>query len=362
MVNHHRLFWSTFWLIIIFLLSIYIFAKYQMLKKIEEPRVAVINDFVNVSKELADEIKRHLPANFQKIDEELLNKTQQPIEQSIEQQINASFEHVYKQIPVLANFHYSLIGEYSEIAAILSSKSESETHKILFERSNFDANLEKNLEQVQKEAIELLAKAVRNINDYTQQSLQLSHAELELINKTLAITLEDTKQRFSHTLMTVRVAGVGVAGAGSALLVAGSGKLLAKTVSKKAATKVLTKLAAKTAVKATGISGGAAAGAAIGGAAGSVVPLIGNAAGAVVGGIIGGVAAWVVTDKIIIEVDEYLNRPEFEAELKALIDEEKSVMKTRLKELYTNTFKQIAEQHKTALKEKITVKDLIEGK
>lgn len=362
-ISHHHLFWSIFWLTIIFLLSIYVFAKYQMLKKIEEPRIEVNNQgLITVAKQFADEIKRHLPENFQKIDEELLNKTKQPIEQSIEQKIDASFEQVYKQIPALADFHYSLTGEYTEIAAILSASSESTTNQILFEQSNFDANLEKNLEQVQKEAIELLAKAVRNINSYTQQSLQLSNTEIDLINKTLALTLEDTKQRFSYTLTTLRVAGVGVAGAGSALLVAGGGKLLAKTVSKKAATKVLAKLAAKTAIKATGIGGGAAAGAAIGGAAGSVVPLVGNAAGAVVGGVIGGVAAWVATDKIIIEVDEYLNRPEFEAELKALIDEQKNTIKTDLKALYAKTFAQIAEQHKTALKEKITVKELIEGK
>jgi hypothetical protein len=46
--------------------------------------------------------------------------------------------------------------------------------------------------------------------------------------------------------------------------------------------------------------------------------------GAAVCGIVGGAAAWFLTDAAVINIDEYFNREDFEAELRAILDEDRA--------------------------------------
>ena len=41
-------------------------------------------------------------------------------------------------------------------------------------------------------------------------------------------------------------------------------------------------------------------------------------------GIVGGAAAWFLTDAVVVNIDEYFNREDFEAELRAILDEDRA--------------------------------------
>ena len=53
------------------------------------------------------------------VDDELNGKAKAEIDAFIDEKADALFAPVYGQVPVFANFHYSVSGEYSEIAAAL---------------------------------------------------------------------------------------------------------------------------------------------------------------------------------------------------------------------------------------------------
>ena len=79
-----------------------------------------------------------------------------------------------------------------------------------------------------------------------------------------------------------------------------------------------TKIAAKAAIK------GVAKGGSVLAAAGSGALICSwSGPGAALCGIVGGTAAWFLTDAAIVNIDEYYNRAEFEAELRMIIDGDK---------------------------------------
>ncbi|OUD13864.1 hypothetical protein [Thioflexithrix psekupsensis] len=137
------------------------------------------------------------------------------------------------------------------------------------------------------------------------------------------------------------------------------GAQAARLIGQRTSGKIVTKLVARTAAKATGIGSGAATGAAAGAAAGSVVPVAGTAIGAAVGGIIGAVAGWLITDQVVLKLDELLNRSEFEIEIRTAIDEQKVLLKQTVKAQYRSQFQNIAEQHKNTFKTGITTRELM---
>ena len=103
------------------------------------------------------------------------------------------------------------------------------------------------------------------------------------------------------------------------------GFAMAKIMSKKIASKLFAKIAMKTSAQffakgAGSILVGSFAG------AGSVFGPVGTVAGAVVGGV----ATWFAADAVIIRLDEYFNRTDFENELKLIVDENKAELKVVL--------------------------------
>ena len=82
--------------------------------------------------------------------------------------------------------------------------------------------------------------------------------------------------------------------------------------------------------KTAGTTGGVGVGAAAGAAVGSVVPLLGTTAGAIVGGIVGGVVVGVSIDKLLLELEEAINRDDFKREILSAIDEARLEFKNKL--------------------------------
>ena len=269
-------------------------------------------------------------------------------EQIVAEQINTAFAPVYERIPVFLDFHYSVIGEYAELTAAVVDGAGSELTRILFDEIDFDQRLNSAIVSIQSESDTVLSTALTRINDDIREKLDLAPSDLALLGKVVTLSIEDAGKRFDGSELMFKGAGA-MAGAGAVAAV------MTKTVGKKIASKLAAKAAAKTAVKAaTGASGGAATGAAAGMVCGPLawvcVP---------VGGVAGAITFWLATDKVIIEVDEYFNKETFEAELRALIDEEKARLSAEIGTLYQSRIHEILTDNETRLRE-ITTRQLID--
>jgi len=145
-----------------------------------------------------------------------------------------------------------------------------------------------------------------------------------LLTDRLAVTARDiNRQLFS---------GLAATGTGVAVAKGLGAAVMKKTLIKVAGTKtfhfaasLLGKLAAKSAVKGSGVLAGAGTGAALCSPTGP---------GAVACGAVGGLIAWLVVDKVAIELDEALNRDEFEADIHSAIDAQQAVLKEQLLMVY----------------------------
>ncbi len=336
------LFWIGFWSTILILAALYGYANLKLARLSEDHQGRVL-----ISERFYEEWRQVLPEVFADMGEEM-DLAGAKTGRIIAEQINSAFEPVYKRIPVFLDFHYSVIGEYAELTAAVADEAGSELRRILFDEVDFDQRLESAVTSIQSESDVVLSMALTRINDDVRERLNLDSSELALLGKVVTLSMEDAGKRFSGGELMLKSAGA-IAGAGAVTAV------MTKTIGKKIAAKLATKAAAKTAAKAaTGVSGGAASGAAAGMLCGPLAWVC-----APVGGVAGAVTFWLVTDKVIIEVDEYFNKETFEAELRAIIDEEKARLSTEISGLYQSRIHEILTDNETRLRE-ITTRQLID--
>lgn len=218
------------------------------------------------------------------------------------------YQPVYGGITGYADFHYTVLGEYTELAGAALGTAADAIRERLFD------GFEYRLERV---ANTLDARFADEFQNALMQELR-KEIPAELSNVPLApITQRTIEDALARVRVTIPV-GTVVATVGSAAAI----KAVSAAIAAKVAVKVAGKAAGKGIAKGTGILGGAGLGA-IGGAwAGPV--------GSAVGGIIGGTAAWFGVDAVVITIDEYFNRDDFEAELRAMVDEHRSEVRQYL--------------------------------
>lgn len=211
--------------------------------------------------------------------------------------LEEAYRPVYAGIPVYADFHYSVWGQYAELSAAAIGDVGSKLQETLFD--GFDSRLEKvalDLDAVFNEAY--LASVEEEITAATRDGSSIGN-----LTRT-AIT--DSRERM---MVTAPVATAAAAATG---------------VTTKAASAAIAKnMAAKLAVKAAAKTGGKWAAASA--AAGSGALLCSwTGPGAALCAAAGGVGAWVAADYGIVRIDEYWNRADFEADLRSMIDEQKT--------------------------------------
>ena len=225
---------------------------------------------------------------------------------AVDEVVSKLYEPVYSAVPAYVDFHYSIIGEYTELSAALSGKMSAELQSRLF--NNFDANLKKTGAKLDGLFIERYKQA---LDSGTRERLE---GGLDRPGPITNFVLQDSLSR-AKTTAPVATAAAGVAGSGAI-------RTLTATMAKK--------LLAKTVVKAT--TKGAAALA--GGGTGALACSWGGPL-AVLCGVAGAAVAWVATDAAIINVDEALNRDEFEAELRAMIARDQEAKKQFFRDALT---------------------------
>ena len=232
---------------------------------------------------------------------------------AIEDQIDRAFAPVYERIPAFLDWHYSIVGQYTELGHAAGGALEEAIESRLF------AELQEGIGTATEAVGQVMQEEMRTeIENWVRRESQTVPAGLTTIyERMLDVTVADTVERFTVSAVPSAVVAVG-AGAGSTVAVAVLAKALAKKIMASAALKTVGKAAGGI----WGRVGGAAGGAAIGSFLGPV--------GAVVGGVTGGVAAWLALDGAVVNIDERLHREDLERELTELVDEQKVTVKSAI--------------------------------
>lgn len=223
----------------------------------------------------------------------------------LDQLLDELYQPVYESITSYTEFHYTVLGEYTELfAAALGTAADAIESRLY-------AGFPERLERVAN------ALDVRFADEFQTALMQQLQAEIpsELSDVPLApISQRAIEDALTRVRVTVPV-GAAMATVGGAAAI----KAISAAIAAKVAIKVATKAAGKGIAKGSGILSGAGLGALGGSWAGPV--------GAAVGGVVGGAVAWFAVDAAVINIDAYFNRDDFEADLRIMIDEHRSVVR-----------------------------------
>lgn len=304
---------------------------------VNKPRIVLAeDDQLEISASLAPRFEAVLPGFIDFIDDrfdELATQTDSEIEAGVD----ALFEPVYAAVPSYLDAHYTLRGQYGELAAAalanFSEESETLFRTYLFEKTGFDETQAAFLDGLSQSNEERLTAMFSRIENKLQADLDLRMNEQSTLRRGVALTINDAQDRLGDTLI---IRGVAVAAGGA---------LIMRVMSRKVVQRALVRGAGKAG---SGALGGAVSGATTGAVCGPWCAFI------------GGVAGWVVTDLAIVKADELLNRDDFEAEIVHLIKEQHSTMKLNLRTSYRTMYREI-ETLNTSRLQNVRVRDQIGG-
>ena len=243
--------------------------------------------------------------------ERLLSETAvaaiQVVELDIDPLLDTVYGPAYAAISEYATFHYSVLGQYVELTAAVQGQMSEGINDRIFE--GFEQRLTDAASALDQRYIE----AYRTIlQDQIAAELATDGISLPLGEITDAV-LQDAVARAQTTLPLGAVAA-GIVGSGSL-------RAVSVAIAAKLATKITAKLAASGVIK---------GGTILAGAGGGALLCSWSGPGAVLCGVVGGAAAWLLTDAVVVNLDEYFNREEFESDLRALLDEDRARIRSIL--------------------------------
>ena len=232
---------------------------------------------------------------------------------AIEKQIDRAFAPAYEQIPAFLDWHYSIVGQYTELGQAALGALEEAIESRLF------ADLQERIGTATESVGRVMQEEMRTeIENWLRRESQTVPPGLATTyERMLEVTVANTVERFTVSAVPSAVVAVG-AGAGSTVAVA----VVAKAVAKKVMATMGLKTVGKTVGGFWSRLGGVVGGATIGTVLGPF--------GAVVGGVAGGAAAWLALDGAVVNIDERLHREDLERELIELVDEQKARVKSAM--------------------------------
>ncbi len=277
-----------------------------------------------------------------------LIQLQKEMDQHIENAVQHAFEPVYAAIPAYADWYYSLAGEYLRIGHALGGNAvdymATKLKNLLFEQSGAQARLDGLPEKLQQTAGNALQRTGQAVLAEAAEALLAKQTATEtkpgwtlagelpldqVVKEVLTPNSELTRRQLL-SLGSAAGAGVLVAKGGAAMLVKNIVAKVAGGSGFKAAATLLGKTAAKSALKEAGVLAGAGTGALVCSPGG---PL------ALACGAVAGLATWVGTDALLLSVDEWLHREDFEKEIAETLRGEQQALETSLKRLYASWLK-----------------------
>lgn len=226
---------------------------------------------------------------------------------SLDDALDRMFDPVHAKIPDYTDFHYSVWGQYTELlsAAAETTGIEQEIGSLMRNRlfDGFETRHSRQMEHLRT------AYQVAVAGIFEKEGERLADETGSALPHPMQLAMADAQRRMIATLPAAATSSMAATAAAGAIVKPIASKIVASTA---------VKAGAKGVGLATGIGGAAAAGAAGGSFLGPV--------GAIVG--------WLAVDYAVVKLDEYFNRDDFEAELRAAIDTEKARLGARIRQTY----------------------------
>ncbi|RBQ32613.1 hypothetical protein CRU92_02555 [Arcobacter sp. FW59] len=289
-----------------------------------------INQEKNISKtpiteKLQEVLTDTLKQNIEKYHNDILQNlemTKQDIDKIITENIDKTFDElINNNVDKYLDFHYSVVGEYTELFAFTFG----DMNKVINEKllgKDFDKTINKLSQEIVNNSYLKIQRHLQDIEFIATKNvdLELNKSSLENLKLNIKENLETNLLDMKATILTTAIA--------TKLAISISSKISAK-LALKSAGKTATKLAASTTAASGGITCGIAA------------PLCGIAFGTI---------AWFGTDAIVISADEYLNKDDFKQEIISSLNEVKLELKEQYKPLFTELEK-ISQNYQEKIKE-----------
>ena len=314
----------SFFLTIIFLALPFLYASI----KLSTVNPAVFKEGVS---RLADSINPCKPNETsraklaKKLDKGIVNERQQAIDDvdsTVDQGLDRIFADVESGVDIYLDWYFTVIGEYQRLAAVftadVAAAMNDNLEKYLFSQSDFENQLDYLDSMVEYSITERFSRIALTLD------VELDNAPCDIgrLDLTPLIKLNEDKLRAS----VAAASGVG------------AGIVTSKVLAKKAAGAVVGKVAAKKSIQ----SGAALASKALAkkGTSAALSAVVGTTVCAPTGpmailcGVTAGVVTWLTIDKVLIEIDEALNREEMRTDILKVLEEQKSELERQLKQKY----------------------------
>lgn len=317
---------KLFWIVIIVFSILYIilsiFASSNMKDLIsQKTNVPFLHKYVTTY--LPDDTIKNNISNAESIINKKLNEDLDIVNAKIDKEIEELFIGVEKNVDKYLDFHYSVIGEYTELTSLAVNTLSTEIQDKLF-GSEFDKVFKDKMNNINQLYRQKVEEHTNLIVDFGIDGI-----DKELNNDSLRYMINDIENFRNLILGKSLIVGTAIAGK---ITLALSSKIAARVI-----TKASSKLAVKTGSKLA--TSGAAAGAGL-----SCGPLFWICSP------VAATAAWFGTDAIIVTADEKLNREKFKNEIMISLNESKDEIKYNLKKSVEEEFKTISEKVKNTLK------------
>ena len=335
-----------FWISILILMTGYIGLHFFALNNLPGQRLIEKNIIKKSQPVLYEFFLSHKTRENLQLAAPMLTKNMNDEIIGINKQIDSAFDQIFqdiknKNLDQFLDFHYSVIGEYTELGAMAAGK----IGKTIEERLlglDFSKNIRVISENIDNQYIQAIKRHSLIIKEQAYQDIDMS-----LNDETISSLNNEVHKNISQQ--------------GGKLGILLSARLAPKiivTISTKLAAKASGKIALKTGAKLSAKSANAFIGASAGSLCGPAIIICSPALA---------IGAWFATDALISMGDEILNREQFRNEIIVLLNQQNEVLKAEYKKLYTQSFEQFSNDMKQQIseletKEKVKIKDKIDRK
>lgn len=266
-----------------------------------------------------------LGVNLEKNDANITNSLKQEttnIYNVIDTNIDTAFAPMEKNVDMFLDFHYSVLGGYTELGAAAINKIEATIEKKLV-NSDFKANMNVAFKKIDSK----FDDSVKNHLDVIHRSAIVG-VDLELnkkILRKLEKDIDDLRLKQVRKLNTV------------------SGVKFVPKIVKKISTKIAVKATSIIVASVTDVGAFTTVGTAA---------LAGSACGPFVWicSPVFAATAWLTSDAIVVSVDEHFNREEFKRDILKMINEEKRLLKNDIKMKYKKSLEELSKKVKLKYK------------
>ena len=342
MSKFEQIFWITIGILMLSYTTLVLLAHFNTEKKskkiTQEIRKPIISKWITQLIP-SDKMKKNIIEKIDDIHQNLeIEKTK--VNETINSEFDKLFKDVDGNVDAFLDFHYSIIGEYTELTTMVAGDIEKEISEKLFD-SNFSNQIEKTsllIDETYRNSITEHFKVIDNT--------ALQDIDLDLNRGTLSKLNEDIRLR-----MSTQEGKIGI------MLSARLAPQAIKIITAKLATKTVAKVAAKSAAKTTA----KVAASSTAGTAGLTCGPFAWICSPIAAGV-----AWFATDAVVIAGDEYLNREEFKKKILNSLHEQRDLLKENYRKSYTEAFdkfsKNLIEQYKNTPileKKRVRIKDII---